>query len=405
MAFMAFMMMFFGTLTSGGFAVLVKGVKAAYEFAGTGTSLIFTIKNLAAFVFVFIATKYFDKLGLRLGIALAFVFGAVGMLICMIAGDNIILYYVASIFVGANYAFSMILPMALIVREWFNKKRALALSLVATATGLSGTIMTPIQTSMITNLGISTAFLIHAIMFVAFAVVFFLIFRSKPADVGLEPYGGANYVEEASGKGKKREAVALTTDKKAVIAFTICAFITGFCSPPSQQHLLLHFDNIGYDPMVAAAAYSLLSFMLLGTKPLFGILSTKFPIQYVSAAFVFCYVITLSLCGAAAFMGVISWLPFAITIIFGIAGASNTLGFPSWLADFTSKNDYPQKMKNAQFMYQGGEIVGSLIPGIVLDLTGSYSPWYFFAACCYLVSITLILTNYKRKNKLAASAE
>ena len=54
-AFMVALMMFTCTLSSSGFSVMVNAVKGHIGLTGTQSSMIFTIKNLSALVFVFFA--------------------------------------------------------------------------------------------------------------------------------------------------------------------------------------------------------------------------------------------------------------------------------------------------------------------------------------------------------------
>lgn len=395
---MTFLMMFVGTQSSSGFSIMVNAVKESAGLSGSASSLIFTVKNISAFVFVFFADKYYQKLGLRLGVSLAFIYGLVAMLICMVAGSNVVLYYVGGIFLGAAYAFSMMLPMALIIRAWFNKSRALAMSICSAGTGVSGFVMSPIMQALVNSYGVSSAFLFLAATFGIVAVLFFLFVRNSPDEVGLEPYGGAAYVE-ASSKGKKAAGVPQGAEK-FVIGFVAAAFFMGLVSPPSQQHFVMHFTNLGYDSMLVASAYSVCGLTLVFSKLGFGVLSQKMPFGTLSVIFLLCYLVALVLSFAIGGMGVAGALPFAICIIWGIAGAVCTLGYTNWIADFTDKDAYAGKVKNAQTAYQGAEIIGSFIPGVVMDMTGHYTLWYGFGAIAMVIIILIVIRAYSWRKRV-----
>ena len=188
--FLGTFMMFLGTQSSAGFSIVVNSLKSTYNLTGTASSFIFTAKNICAFIFVMFANKYYEKLGLRVGIALSYVYGIIGLLILRISNGNLVLIYLAAVFIGAMYAFCMILPMALLIRTWFNKNRALCMAICSAGTGLSTYLLSPLLQKRIAAEGMNGAYNTLMIFFAAGAIVMFLLLRSKPSDVGLEIYGG-----------------------------------------------------------------------------------------------------------------------------------------------------------------------------------------------------------------------
>lgn len=395
---MGALMMFIGTQSSSGFGLMVNGIAAKVGLSGSQSSLLFSIKNLSAFCFVFLADKYYQKLGLRIGVSLAFVYGIGAMALFAVAGNNYALYCVAAAVLGATYAFTMILPMALLIRTWFNKYRALGMSICSAGTGLSTFVLSPRLQSIINTKGLSSAFIFLAVVFAVGGIVFFLIVRNDPSEVGLEVYGGENYVDEK--KGNKKSAVAIVkTNKQAVLFFTICALLMGFVAAPAQSHFILHFNNLGYDSMFVATAYSILGLTLLIAKPSVGVLSTKIPFGVLSVIFVSFYAIAFGAACLAGGMGVAGFMPYFVFIAYGIGGPLTSLGYTNWIADFSTKEEYPKKVKNAQFAYQGAEIIGAMTPGIVLDMTGQYSLWYGLAACLVVVIIIIVARTYLTRSK------
>ena len=141
------------------------------------------------------------------------------------------LIYLAAVFIGAMYAFCMILPMALLIRTWFNKNRALCMAICSAGTGLSTYLLSPLLQKRIAAEGMNGAYNTLMIFFAAGAIVMFLLLRSKPSDVGLEIYGGEDYVD-AGKKGIKKAALT-QTNKTAVVAFIVCAGLMGFAAPPA----------------------------------------------------------------------------------------------------------------------------------------------------------------------------
>lgn len=396
--FLGTFMMFLGTQSSAGFSIVVNSLKSTYNLTGTASSFIFTAKNICAFIFVMFANKYYEKLGLRVGIALSYVYGIIGLLILRISNGNLVLIYLAAVFIGAMYAFCMILPMALLIRTWFNKNRALCMAICSAGTGLSTYLLSPLLQKRIAAEGMNGAYNTLMIFFAAGAIVMFLLLRSKPSDVGLEIYGGEDYVD-AGKKGIKKAALT-QTNKTAVVAFIVCAGLMGFAAPPAQQHLVLHFNAVGFDSMFVAKCYAYVGLALLISKPLLGVLSTKVPFGLLSVIYIVLYIVSFLM---AALLANVSWVPMAACIIYGIAGPICSLGYTNWVADFSTKEDYSKKVKNAQLAYQGCEIVGSLIPGVIFDITGSYGGFYIISAVFMVIIIAAVVRFYAARGKMVAA--
>ena len=400
-----FLMMFVGTQTSASFSLIVNAIKEEAGFTGTQSSMIFTVRNIAAMIFVFVGGKYFEKVGSRIAVTSAFVLGIIAMGIMYFAGDNLIMYYVGAVVLGGAYAYSMMLPMALVIRKWFNKDRALAMSICSAGTGLSGFIMSPILQGIKNNSGVASAILFMAIVFAVVGVIYFLIARSAPEDMGLEPYGGYDWVEPSK-EGEVKKKPVTETNAKAVLGFAACALIMGMMSPVSQSHFVMHFNTEGYDSMLVASAYGVVGLCLLFSKLGFGALTKIFKkFENQCALFFLLYFIALGGTFLAGTMGIVAnWVPFAVCVIFGIAGASCSLSYPNWVADFSTRDDYPKNAKNCQFGYQIGEIIAVSVPGMIFDATGHYTGWYGIAAL-FAVAISIIMFYFYGQKRKAEAAE
>lgn len=386
-AVMVLLMMFTCTLSSSGFSVMVNAVKTEIGLSGSQSSLIFAIKNLAALVFVFFADKYYEKVGVRLGVFGGFLLGALAMFVFMLAGDNIVLIYCAAFILGATYAFSMLLPMALIIKAWFNKNRAFAMSIGSAGTGINAFIVTPYLQRTAMNEGVAAAFRFLIFVFLVVGVIFVLIVRATPEERGLEPYGGKDYAVATKGKG-----TGIQLEQKWTVVFIACAGMMGFAAGPTQQHFILHFNQLGYDSMLVAAAYGIIGIMLIIFKLSFGTLSTKFNFGMVSCVFLAFYVVSCA-CAAGSQFIVSPVLVYGACACLGVAGAVASLGYPNWVAD-TNPENYTKAAKNAQSSYQAFEVIGSFIPGLMLDLTGHYTLAYVINGVLFAIVLVIVFRAY-----------
>lgn len=90
-------------------------------------------------------------------------------------------------------------------------------------------------------------------------------------------------------------------------------------------------------------------------------------------------------------------------VIYGIAGPICSLGYTNWVADFSTLEDYSKKVKNAQLSYQGCEIIGSLVPGVIFDITGSYGGYYIIAAVLTVIVALCVIRFYSARSKMVAA--
>lgn len=104
--------------------------------------------------------------------------------------QNALHLYISSFFTGIFFLNSALIPVSMIITNWFVKKRGLAMSIAMAGIGIGGTIFSPVITSLLDSYGWRRTYQIMAviILVVALPAAFFLL-RKKPEDLGLLPYG------------------------------------------------------------------------------------------------------------------------------------------------------------------------------------------------------------------------
>ena len=70
--------------------------------------------------------------------------------------------YMSSFFVGLFYLNSTLIPVSMMVTNWFDEKRGIAMSVTMAGIGLGGTIFSPIVTNLLQNYGWRHTYLIMA---------------------------------------------------------------------------------------------------------------------------------------------------------------------------------------------------------------------------------------------------
>jgi MFS family permease len=137
-------------------------------------------------------------------------------------------FYVGAVVIGICMAFLCMVPMAVILDNWFDKKVGLANGICWSINSVFLAVMSPVITKCITNYGWRTSFIILAVIggiFMIPAAIF--VIRYRPSDKGMHPYGYDPNAHQASSQSEQQ--VHQTTVSAAAIlkspAFIIMALI------------------------------------------------------------------------------------------------------------------------------------------------------------------------------------
>lgn len=382
------MMMIFGaSLVSTGMSIGINALHRDYGMSGAETSAIITVCSVVAFVSTCFADRYYKRLGLRNGMFVAVASGCIAFIIYAMADGVEYLYYTGSLFGGVTYGLGFMLPASLLMRRWFTKNRALALSVCSSGSGFSIAIGSPVLEMIIDNIDLGVSFVVEAIFMAVTAILILLFIKNDPSDIGMEPLGGVSTASDT----KKEKKFDLS--RKAVIMLLVAATFGGVCGFPSTSHFALNFTTSGLDDMTVAFGISLFGIILLISKLMFG--ETVDRRGTLFSTMLFGSFIVLGLFGSFMIASITeNWLMFASLALMGVGYPIISLGYPNWTADFTSVDDYSINLKRLQMGYQFGIMAGSFLPGLIFDTTGSYSWAYLMFALLMMTSLILVWRAY-----------
>ena len=410
------------TLLSTGMSVNLNALRSTMGFSGTQTSMIMTVFNATAFAVTFFADRYFEKTGLRTGMTLAALSGAAAFLIYSLAGPEICVYYAGAFFGGIAYALGFMIPSSILVRRWFNKSRAFALSICSAGTGIAVAVCSPVLQAIIRSRGLQISFTTEAVYMILVAVLIYLIVRNDPSDRNTTPYGGNAHTGTDASSGNKKEPGTGASPRKSITgsslqkaaapgagllaAVFLMSVISGMGGSPATSHLALNFNSVGIDSMKVAVGLSAYGIILIGSKLFFGRTADRFGVCTATVIFGLILSAGLSGCFAAELFPTDATM-FLSFVLLGIGYPIVTLGYPNWASDFSSPEDYPSVLKKFQLGYQLGTLAGSPIPGIIADHAGGYTRAYLVFAALFFLEVIVIFLAYRqldRKRRQTADA-
>lgn len=362
-------------------------VIAQNGFTNAQGSWITTTRSLFILATLLTVNQLCDRLGLRLVMTLGMALVGIGCFSFGAAG-SFPMYCVSAAITGVGYCLGGMVPLSLIIANWFHAHRSLALGIASAGSGLTTIFMPPVITALIRDYSLRAAFFAEgAFILIVTALTWFLL-RSDPKDMGLLPYGEEVIpVEEVKAEEEK------SCPPIAIALVLAASFLLGGPVGPAFSHLTVLFSSEGYDPMVVAGLISYSGVVLCIAKVVFGQLYDRLG-GLMSNFLLFAVLISgLGILCVVAPTGSVPAAYGAITVF--ISGIAVTAVSPSvWARDLTTAENYPKLVRSITTVYTFGMLVFGPVPGILADRTGSYVPGYSVFAVFSLVMAVLVQGVY-----------
>jgi len=380
-------------LTPGTFSVHAPFMIEEWGLTNTQNSTIVSVRTFSGLVAIYLCGVYYNKLfSLRLGMSIGVLLGGIGFFIFSQA-DNFMTGCVAAVFTGACYGFAGSVPVSIIIANWFNKRRATAMSIAFASSGVAAWIVPPIVSRLIVATSLSNAFIIEGCVIIGIAVVAFLLLRNKPEDVGVEPLGGKDLVE-AEKQTKKKIEIFNPSKTSQNIVYVVAFFIGAINFTAYNHFTVLYTTDGGWDAVTANGFLSMAGFGLLAGKLVGGWLADRFSARstaFIFFGFTFCAMILApTTCNMESTM-----IPRIVMLVYGLGGILATTGISAYALELSTKEDYPKVARWSYVVYGISSTVCSYGMGFIADKTGGYSPAYYILAVATVVGFLLLQYAYR----------
>lgn len=186
------------------------------------TGSFFVISGVAAFL----AGPAIDRVGPRRFMAVGIVMTALGAAAVGFV-EEIWQLYAAYTVLAVAYGLGAVVPVSTLISRWFIHQRAKAMMISSTGVSLGGALLVPLGALLIEHGGLRLAAPVLGTTVLAVALpVLWLVVAESPADLGLEPDGGAvpNHASRIDTTSQyrtwaRREVMSTVTFWAATIAF------------------------------------------------------------------------------------------------------------------------------------------------------------------------------------------
>lgn len=305
--------------------------------------------------------------------------------------------YLLAIVLGIAYTSSTLIPVSMMITNWFEEKRGLAMSIAMAGIGLGGFIFSPVLSYLLTTFGWRASYRIMAILLLAITIpISLFVLKKSPSEMGLQAYGATKKAEQTTHEEKESALTVHQLIRQPVFLMLVFGI---FCNG------LLNSGSLGQFPpaleemhgvVVKSSIISLYSLVGIFGKLILGwiddrfgtVKSTIFGCGFMTLAFI------LLLNGHQLVM------IYLMAFCFGLGTPIGTVSPPLITARIYGRKHYAEVYGIISSISQVGLTLGSLIIASIYDKTGSYqNGWKLLIVLTIITMITWILSMRMPRKK------
>lgn len=308
--------------------------------------------------------------------------------------QSVYLFYILGVLRGIGVGIGGMVPITVIITNWFDEKHGLATSLALSFSGLAGAIFSPLLSSWITCYGWQMTYRLMAIcIFILVFPVLIVPWKINPQEENLLPYGYQERKDTIKIQDKKINLITISF--LCMCIFTLLhTSITGISQHLSGIALSIHLS--------ATSGAILMSLTMIGnisTKLLIGFLSDL--LNPIKAVIIMILTNCLSL--LLLFLGVIHqeiMLLYIGSFMFGSIYSVGAVGIPMLTRYFFGNTNYAKNYSIIGFLTNVGSASSLTLIGYLFDFTKSYQIVFIIALCFHIINLILLTVIYSRYNSL-----
>lgn len=284
--------------------------------------------------------------------------------------------YLASLMIGIVYMSIAMLPISVMIANWFEKKQGLAMSIVLAGLGIGGAVISPLTTWLILNFGwrMSRVYLSGLILVGNLLPIVFIL-KPSPEEMGLEPYGlgGEGETKKVNSSIENDIGINIPMEaakKKSFYYFLMLGMVvSGIICNGGMQHLGAFVTDL-HDPIFASMIISLYSFSAIFGKLLLGWIHDKFgnnaSVLFGTGMFGISFLLM-------TFLGSNKTALLISAIIFGTGNSIGSVNANLVTYSVFGRKYYSKILSMSKSMQQIGMALGPVIVGLLYDKSGSYN--------------------------------
>lgn len=397
-----FLLMFCNVgLPSTSFSVYQPYIVALPGVGDAAGSFIIGVRTFVSLICMIFVGRFYAVLDCRKGCFIAALCTAAGMLLFGFATSFPALCLAAAV-CGAGYGLGGMIGCTLLVNRWFRTDVGTAVGIVAVGSGVANILVPLAAERIISAISLSVSFWAEAGLALAIGCLVFALLRNRPADMGLEPYVNP----KAALQARAANADAPGADRSPArpidtgvplpapafrLFFVAMMFVGAICvAAPTFLSVLLVSE--GYSHAFGALMISVTGISLTVSKFCTGEIFDK--LGAIRGTFISLGGFTVGILLLCAAAGGNTAMAVAGVVLFGAGVAIGSVGIPIWSMHLSTPEQRGDIIRRFQVGYALGSFLFNLVPGVLMDLTGSYVPAYLIMAVMSAAALAIIVAVY-----------
>jgi MFS family permease len=358
--------------------VALPAVQADFGVARGAASLPYTLTMLGFGAGSILAGRASDRYGIMAPLVVTALALAAGFVLAALA-PSLLVYAAmqgALIGVGSSATFS---PLLAHMSQWFDRRRGIAVAIVASGNYLAGAVWPPVVQHFIETSGWRSTYTGIGIFCALTMVPLSLLFRAPP------PAHGAR---AASATGRERPVPPLDVSRPTLQALlTIAGLCCCVAMSMPQVHLVAYCSDLGYGPARGAQMLSVMLACGVVSRLAFGWLSDRIGGLY-----------TLLLGSALQGLALLMFLPFdalvslyVVSALFGLFQGGIVPAYAIIIRDYFPAREAGARVGIVITATLLGMALGGYLSGAIFDWTGSYRAAFINGIAFNLGNVAIVL--------------
>lgn len=358
-----------------------------------GGSLIMTVRAFVSLAVMLFVTAFYRRIDARYGVLLATLCTAAGFAVYGL-WETLPGLCFGSVLTGIGYGLGGMVATTIILGRWFHGSLGVAAGFIGMGSGVASFVIPTAAAEIIEASSLSTAFLCEAALALALAVLFALFLRSDPRHVGLAPYESASPASSKAARRQRKPAAEdlVGRDKHLMMLAMVLmggVAITGF------GYFSVLLTSSGINVVAAAVITSLGGACLAVGKLACGWTFDRWGTRTGTVLFFAILTIGLVLCATVGLGGPTEGFFAAVAYCTGIAVA--TTGMAVWSLELSSPERTLATVRDFNLAYAAGGFLFNMMPGVLMQLTGSYAATYGAFIVFALMSAVIVVRVYTHR--------
>ncbi len=391
------------------FSLLLSPLMSEFSWDRGMTAGAFSFGFLVSAILGPVVGQLMDRYGPRVIIETGVVLLAAGLFLAPLINTPWQLYATLGLLVGGGANLMSFTSQSLYLPNWFERRRALAISIAFAGVGAGAIILLPWLQTIITEQGWRAACRAMGWLVILVLAPLNWFVRHRPQDLGLLPDGDP--APTADSPTRPRHTIvdagwAATewTLQRALRTTRFWWIMLGFfCGVYAwyavQVHQTTFLLESGFSPIVAASALGLVSVVAIPGQIGLGALSDRIGREWIwtigCVGFIICYGALIALERSSS-----NFLLYLMVVSQGFLGYALTSVMGPIVAEIFEGPHYGSVFGALTVSLIGGGAVGPWITGLIFDYSGSYVPAFAVAMVCCVVSAGAIWLAAPRSVRL-----